>query len=94
MYCKNCGNALNEDDKFCNNCGFKIEKDFQKNPPQLVNSNHLKTVKKIFIATVLLILIPTLLYSISLPENISIIEFITDPRGLTAVIARKCLQTK
>jgi len=28
MYCKNCGKALNAGDKFCSNCGTKVEEEF------------------------------------------------------------------
>ena len=28
MYCKNCGKLLDEGDKFCSNCGTKVEKEF------------------------------------------------------------------
>lgn len=28
MQCKKCGQIISEDNKFCNNCGSRIEKDF------------------------------------------------------------------
>lgn len=31
MYCKNCGNKLEEGSKFCSNCGYSVEVDNNNN---------------------------------------------------------------
>ena len=38
MYCKNCGNQLNDNDKFCPNCGTSTENNYNSNIPD-VNNN-------------------------------------------------------
>lgn len=44
MYCKNCGNKLNTDDKFCINCG--VAKDNIKENERIINDGNLQNIKK------------------------------------------------
>lgn len=39
MYCKNCGNKLNENDKFCSNCGMTIGNNFNNSNIPNTNNN-------------------------------------------------------
>lgn len=42
MYCKNCGNEIKEDSKFCPKCGEKINSDSYKNVMSTVNKRNVK----------------------------------------------------
>ena len=39
MYCKNCGNKLNENEKFCSNCGMTIESNLNNSKLPNMNDN-------------------------------------------------------
>ena len=55
MYCKNCGNKLNENEKFCSNCGVSIEKEdhiIESNSNNKKNNN-----SKIIIGIIVVVLI-------------------------------------
>lgn len=54
MYCKNCGNKLNNDDKFCSNCGAPIEKD---NVIIQSNINNKKSNHSIIIVIVIVVIL-------------------------------------
>lgn len=57
MYCKNCGNKLNENEKFCANCGMTIESNLNANntEKQINNTNNTnkKTSKWVIISIIL-----------------------------------------
>jgi uncharacterized membrane protein YvbJ len=40
MYCKECGKVLSETEKFCPNCGAKIESDKENNQTNLSKNNN------------------------------------------------------
>lgn len=87
MYCKNCGNELNENDKFCSKCGFKISNDFQENPTlSTTNNTKFHTIKKFSIYLLIFLLFLIFVYIIFPPKNFDIVDFIIDPAGLTSVI--------
>lgn len=89
MYCKNCGNELQNNDKFCSHCGFKILKVPQENStPETTNNTKFHTIKKFFIYLLIFLLFVILEYIIFTPKNFDIVDFITDPAGLTSIIGR------
>ena len=51
-YCIKCGNKLNDNDKFCNNCGYKIEKE------NVVKKEEIKT--SYILLAILIILVTTI----------------------------------
>ncbi len=55
MYCKNCGNEIKENEKFCQNCGYKNEINFA------VKENKLSFDSKSFILNLINVLVGTVM---------------------------------
>lgn len=59
MYCKKCGNKIEDDAKFCTKCGFKIETeetDIKTTRKKLSNNGHGKFLKKVIVGSTVIFL--------------------------------------
>ena len=100
MYCRYCGNKLLETDNFCNVCGKKVMEDNSNIFPKLkeggqngiIHCNNVKnkvlesSLMKFIFCMFLFCLLTVCCYSFVLPAHISLIDFVTDSRGLSAVV--------
>ena len=55
MYCKNCGNKLNQGEIFCSNCGTRMQNEVTSN--QVINKKSNNKLKKILLGLVILVVI-------------------------------------
>ena len=90
MFCSKCGNELRDNDEFCSKCGTKVTREIHntsqsKQPAQSSSNSKLESVKKFFKYLIVFFLIVILQYMITLPKNVSIIDFVIDPNGLRAI---------
>ena len=89
MFCRKCGNELSENDLFCNKCGEKVIDshnelyDDKKKKSSLISNSFVKFI----VYLIIFIIITIMLYSVYLPKNISISQFISDPHGLASVVS-------
>ena len=90
MFCSKCGNELRDNDEFCSKCGTKVTREINNTsqfnlPAQSSSNSKLESVKKFFKYLIAFFLIIILQYMITLPKNVSIIDFVIDPSGLRAI---------
>ena len=81
-YCKNCGNAIADDENFCRSCGAKQEDSFDTNT---VASPYYDDVKPIQISKTLQIVIKILLVVAIATVLIDAIKFLLDGLAVTQV---------
>ena len=99
MFCRKCGNKLSDNDAFCSKCGAKVIRSSSSptdNAPAAARTesatrnwlNHL--VVKFFLYLIIFVVVTILLYAMILPPKLSVVDFIDDPRGLSALVG-SCL---
>ena len=83
MYCKNCGNMLNDNDKFCTKCGTKNEKN------KVINNNIKRDFFKSF--NVLFIISIILFFIIVIIDLLFIKLYINEPNGMAGLWLFFCM---
>lgn len=79
MFCKNCGNKLNDNDKFCVKCGIKVENEKNTIINNNVKAEHFKAIEVLFIISLILFLIIMII-------NIFFMRlYINEPNGMAGL---------
>lgn len=103
VFCRKCGNELMDTDVYCSKCGVKIEVPTSKPEDINVETcsnekldirkklkiqyNDMNNVLKFFVCLIILTTIVSMIYAALLPPHLSVLQFITDSRGLSAVVS-------